>query len=108
MNNDREIMNTVYGKSLEFGKNYRRPIIDIIHETCPDLSEPDQKELETYLTKVRADIERYFSEQSKKKHYLAHESLSFRGRLWIKKNYPWMNNENISHAISQGIYFTKF
>jgi hypothetical protein len=108
MNKDQEILNRIYDQSLAFGKNYRRPIKDILNESFPELSETDKKELEEYITNVRASIEKWIFDQSENKNLLLQELLSFRAQLWIKKNYPWMNQDNISHAISQAIYFTKF
>ena len=108
MDKDKEIMNTVYQKSLEFGENYRRPIMDIINESYPELSDTDKKRLERYITEVRTDIEQYFSDRSEQHHAFFDDWVSFKGKVWIHKNYPWMNAENINHAISQAIYFTRF
>ena len=102
---DPDVLNRVYELSLEFGKNWRRPILDIVQEILPNRSIEEQTEISTYIEGARSKIETYFYER-----YVSDQSdlisaLQRQGEEWIKTEFPWMRAETILHAISQALYY---
>ena len=102
---DEQILNTVYSSSLEFGKNFHRPIIEIIEELYPDISNDEKISIVSYIEQTRNDIENYFYSNYDYKSEDANKELQHRGKQWIKNKYHWMNTENINRSANQGMYY---
>lgn len=97
-----DILNDVYRKALEWGKNWRRPIYNIVEDVANEINEAEKQELVDYIKAVRADIEDYI--------YFRYQEfeleIDYKGLYaWIQNKYPWIDNENLKHAVSQGIYY---
>ena len=101
----KNLLNDLYSESIQFGANYRKPIINIVKELCPCMSQKEQKELADYIEFVRGSIEDYIYKGYYNKYKDNFEKLQKKSKQFIKKEYSWMNSHNIGHAISQGIYF---
>jgi hypothetical protein len=84
------VMNTIYSASLEFGKNWMRPIDELAHEHYPLLPDRDVSEISIYLFNVRKDIFDFVE----KLYYLKDTDLVEKAEEFIKKNYLWMNETN--------------
>ena len=102
---DNDALNKIYECSLEFGKNWRRPILDIVQEILPNRSIEEQTEISAYIAGTRSKIETYFCER-----YVSDQSdlisaLQRQGEEWIKTEFPWMRAETILHAVSQVLYY---
>lgn len=95
-----DILNAIYKKSLEWGENWRRPIDTIIKEVAGNISSEEQISISEYVDEVRSDIEDYIYHE-----YSTSDDTYGNMYEWIAKKYPWINEENIKHAISQGIYY---
>ena len=102
---DSVVLNRIYELSLEFGKNWRRPVLTIVQEVSPNLSFEEQKQISTYIEKTRSRIETYFYERYVSDQAEMISALQRQGEAWIKVEFPWMNPETIRHAISQAMYF---
>lgn len=99
------ILNKVYSASLEFGENWRRPIVEIVGELYPQMSETDKTEIAIYVAQTRESIEKYFWDRYDYKNDSVNSKLQSMGKQWVKEQYPWMNDDNINHAISQAMYY---
>ena len=75
---DEQILNTVYSSSLEFGKNFHRPIIEIIEELYPDISNDEKISIVSYIEQTRNDIENYFYSNYDYKNEDANKELQHR------------------------------
>jgi hypothetical protein len=98
-------LNKIYGLSLEFGKNWRRPIPNIVEEHFPEISKEERESISCVVKQARATIESYFYDRFDYKDDVAYKNLQTSGYKWIKENYSWMSEENIHHAISQAMYY---
>jgi len=97
-------LNLLYDKSLEFGKHWLRPLVEWARELWPQRDIEKQTEISQYIEKVRDEINEYIYDKydrSVDKLTVSDENV----KTWIRKNYPWMSEENISHAYSQGMYY---
>ncbi len=96
-------LNILYKASLEFGVNWRRPLTELADERLPKLSQIEHNQLCEYVENARKNIEKYVEE-----HFDYEKGLSIpevEAIQWIQQNYSWMNKKNISHGISQGMYY---
>ena len=102
---EKDVLNNIYDSALQFGENWRKPIIELVEEQYPNMSLIEQKELADYIEDTRNNIEKYiydsYSNTNKEDDKVLHNKVS----LYIEKEYPWMNPHKIGHAISQGIYY---
>lgn len=102
---DSVVLNRIYELSLEFGKNWRKPVLTIVQEVSPNLSFEEQKQISTYIEEARSRIETYFYERYVSDQAEMISALQRQGEAWIKVKFPWMNPETILHAISQATYY---
>ena len=100
---DDTYMNILYDAALEFGANWRRPLVELANERLPNLNQSDCEELCFLVERAREGIEKYIEN-----HYEFEKGLTVPEEeviLWIKQNYPWLSDKNISHGMSQGLYY---
>ena len=102
---EESVLNDLYAASLQFGNNWRKPIIRLTEELYPHMPPKEQKELADYIEDVRRTIEEYVYNGYYNKYKNDTETLQKITTLFIEKEYSWMNSHNIGHAISQGIYY---
>lgn len=97
------IYNRIYARSLEWGQNWLKPIIQIVKEEYPSLADAEQEQISKYIENTREEIEHcvYDLNRSTNGYWVSAETVSD----WIQSNYAWMNHENISHATSQAMYY---
>lgn len=97
-----DVLNEVYRKALEWGENWRRPIQSIVEETIEETGEAEKQKIAEYIKTVRSDIEEYiYYRYQDFKLEIDYKSLY----AWIQNKYPWIDNDNLKHAVSQGIYY---
>lgn len=102
---DPDVLNRVYELSLEFGTNWRRPVITIVQEVSPDLSREQQQQISAYIEETRGRVETYVSERYVDDQPGKISELQRQCAEWIEAEFPWMRTETILHAISQAIYY---
>ena len=100
-----DLLNQLYRLSLEFGSNWRRPVEEIVQEVSPERSEAEKAELSDYIRETRGRIEQYFSERYEDTSAGKITALQTQGAIWIHQEFPWMEEANINHGISQAIYY---
>ena len=99
------VLNDLYNASLQFGENWRKPIIELAEELYPNMPPIEQKELACYIKDTRDNIEKYIYDGYYNTYKDDTEMLRKKTSLYIENEYPWMNSYNVEHAISQGIYY---
>ncbi len=102
---DPDVLNSVYELSLEFGNNWRRPVLAIVQEVSPYLSIEEQKRISAYIEETRSRVETYISERYVSDQPGRISELQRQCTEWIEAEFPWMRAETILHAISQAIYY---
>ena len=102
---DPDVLNRVYELSLEFGTNWRRPVITIVQEVSPDLSLEQQQQISAYVEETRSRVETFVSERYVDDQPGKISELQRQCAEWIEAEFPWMREETILHTISQAIYF---
>jgi len=102
---DPDVLNRVYELSLEFGKNWRRPVLTIVQEVSPNWGIEKQKRISAYIEKTRSRVETYISERYVSDQSEMISALQRQGEDWMKAEFPWMNAETILHGINQAIYY---
>ena len=99
------VLNEIYAKSLEFGDNICTPVGEIVKNLYPDISNEDKINLADYIEQTKDSIEKYFYDNYDYKNEGTNVELQYKGELWIKENYCWMNSENIKRAVVRGMYY---
>ena len=100
-----DVLNRVYELSLEFGKNWRRPVLTIVQEVSPNLSIEEQQRISTYIEETRSKVETYINERYMSDQPEMISELQRQSEKWMRAEFPWMRAETILHAISQAIYY---
>jgi|GEM_PF-463433 len=101
---DNRDLNLLYDKSLEFGEHWLRPLAEWARELWPEWDIEKQAEISRYIEKARKEINDYINanyDLSPDKSTISREEI----KNWIRKNYPWMTEENVSRGYSQGMYY---
>ena len=96
-------LNKLYKASLQFGANWMRPLPELAKEMLPRLNESERECLCKCVDIARRSINEYIEKQ-----YEYEKGLTLPEDevvMWISQNFPWMNKRNISHGISQGLYY---
>ena len=102
---NQDLFNQLYRLSLEFGSNWRRPVESIVQEIAPDLNETEQAEISDYIRETRGKIEHFFYERYVDTDDKKIAELQRQGARWVQREFPWMDEENRNHGISQAIYY---
>ncbi|MPN21484.1 hypothetical protein SDC9_168864 [bioreactor metagenome] len=102
---DPDVLNRIYELSLEFGKNWRRPVLTIVQEVSPYLSLEEQQQISAYIEETRGRVETYVSKRYIEDQPGRISELQRQCTEWIKAEFPWMRADTILHAISQAIYY---
>jgi hypothetical protein len=100
-----EDLNVLYDAALEFGENWRRPLVELASERLPHLTAQQRDDLAEIVSTCRADIEEHVAELYETYGDLWPDRAKREARDWIVDHFPWMNDANIDHGISQGVYY---
>ena len=98
-------LNVLYDAALEFGENFRRPIPDLAAERLPALGDSERSSLAEAVELCRRDIELHIEEEYARYGDDWPDDAKTAVHDWITERYPWMDEHNVQHAISQGVYF---
>ena len=100
---DEKKLNKLYDASLQFGKNWMRPLPELAIKRFPNLTETERDSMCRCVDIARDSINEYVQ-----RHYDYEKGLNIAKEeavLWIQQKFPWMSKKNISHGISQGLYY---
>lgn len=99
---DKKILNIALKRSLEWGKNFTKPLDMKLMNSVSDLSGTDIDKISKYVIQVRDNIlwDIYYSNYNAKS-----ESFLVDCKKITKETYPWINETNLSSLDSQGRYY---
>lgn len=101
----RDPRNVIMNAALEFGSNWRRPIVELASERCPSLADSDRTAISAEVEAARTEVENWVSARW---HAVAgnwSREDSVTARRWVAKRYPWMSDRNIQRAVNQATYY---
>jgi len=98
-------LNVLYDASLEFGENWRRPIAELAVQRLPHIGPDDRAVLVDAVERCRRDVESRVEEQYNRYGDSWPSDAEPEVRQWVTERYPWMSEQNLSHAIAQGVYY---
>lgn len=99
---DKNVLNKALSLSLEWGKEWLKPIQNRLMYIIPRLSGNDIEKISEYIIGVRDDIfEKIYND------HFDSESQTFDSDVVriTKEKYPWINKNNLSRLDSQGRYY---
>ena len=101
----RDPRNVIMDAALEFGPNWRRPVVELASERCPSLADPDRIAISAEIEAARNEVEDWVAA-----HWDAVASDWSRqdtatARRWIAERFPWMSARNIHQAVNQATYY---
>ena len=94
-----DILNKAMDLCLEFGENWRKPVDVRLQKLYPDISQDKAKEIDVFIRKTRDEIHEMIEQFYLSK--MPNEEMKKR----MKDKFPFLNNKNLGHLHSQGIYY---
>jgi len=98
-------LNRLYAASLEFGANWRRPVLELAALHLGHLSGDEQAAISSRVSQCRQEIEARIEATHVTVNGSWNAELDDALEQWICERFPWMNPDNRRHAISQGRYY---
>lgn len=110
MMNDPEILNKALSLALEFGPDWLKPVQERLSIFFPKLNKTELDQCETTSRKAREDSLKFFNQQLKKIKPASvsdqQQLLAIQTKSDISEKYPWINEENLNHLVSQAFYYS--
>lgn len=97
--------NTLFDAALEFGKNWRRDVASLAEERLPDLDQEARAALVSEIEDTRTSIEDWIMRRWEERGGEWSKADAKAARAFIRATYPWMDQRNTAHAVSQGTYY---
>ncbi|CAB4704174.1 MAG: hypothetical protein F2667_05795 [Actinobacteria bacterium] len=104
-NPPRDSRNILFAASLEFGKNWMRPISDLAAERIGNEPSEVQETLSAEIESTRAGINEWIQQRWDSVNGKWRTPDTAAASSWVVASYPWMDKRNIKRAISQGCYY---
>jgi hypothetical protein len=95
-------LNLLYAAALEFGANWRRPLVELAAERLPERPREYRDSIATLVGNCRKEIQVSIEEMHRINNGEWAEDAVGEADAWIADRYPWMTEQNRRHAISQG------
>lgn len=101
----RDPRNVIMDAALQFGPNWRRPVVDLATERYPSLAEPDRIAISAEIEAARNEVEDWVAARwdAVAGHWSPQETAA--ARRWVEARYPWMSLRNVQHAVNQATYY---
>lgn len=96
-----EILNAALAMSLEWGENWLKNINERIRAAYPQLTSEDAEILNRWCAEVRSFAYKVIEVE----YHTPPEKLIEPAMPQIKSRYPQLNQENLNHLYSQGMYY---
>lgn len=104
-NRSSDARNVLFDAALEFGKNWRRDVNSLASERLANLEDGERAALSGEVEATRDAIEQWIWDRWETAGGEWSSSDTQAAREFVRATYPWMDKRNISHAVSQGIYY---
>ncbi len=101
----KDARNVLFDAALEFGKNWRRDIATLAIERLPEIDSANQAALAAEVEDARNTIEDWILDRWNTLGGNWAKTDANAARAFIRSAYPWMDERNVSHAVSQGTYY---
>lgn len=101
----RDPRNILFDAALEFGKYWRYDLGLLANERLRDLSADECADLAGEIGAARTAIEEWISDRWESVSGEWSRDDSAAAESFIRDEYPWMDDRNVSHAVSQGTYY---
>src|SRR5262245_37540389 len=101
----KDARNVLFDAALEFGKNWRRDLVSLAGERLPELDQAERTVLVKEIEGTRNSIEDWILSRWEAVHGDWSKADAEAAGAFIHATYPWMDERNIAHAISQGTYY---
>jgi hypothetical protein len=101
----RDPRNVLFDAALEFGPNWRRDVRSLADERLGDLDEQIRSDLAAEIVATRSAIEGWILDRwnSLRTDWATADDQA--GTDFITTSFPWLDEDNVGHALSQGIYY---
>jgi hypothetical protein len=107
--NDEIILNTGLTLAMDFGSDWLKPIHERLSARFPTLSHEDldryNKVCHEAMDKGHRLIYKKLESVMKENKNISNEELAEHLKNFLAKKYPWINVDNFSKLLSQGIYY---
>lgn len=97
--------NELLDAALEFGTNWRRDVSALASERLPELPEDERAALAREIEEAREAIEQWVVGRFEAVRGHWERADAEAGGEHVRATYPWMDERNVSHAISQATYY---
>lgn len=97
--------NVLLDAALEFGANWRRDVSALASERLPELHEDERAQLAREIEGARDVVEQWVLERWEAVQGRWARTDAEAAEEHVRAMYPWMDDRNVTHAISQAIYY---
>jgi hypothetical protein len=101
----KDARNGLFDAALEFGKNWRRDVASLAAERLPELDRAERDVIVKEIEDTRNSIEQWIMSRWEAVHGDWSKADAGAADAFIRATYPWMDERNVTHAISQGTYY---
>ena len=108
-NSREEILNKGLKYSLEFGKNWMRPINERLSRRFPNLTNAELEEFNRICEQTRNSSLNHMSEILQRitdqQNRVKEKEIKSAITEWMRDQFPWVSSSNIKRIHSTGMYF---
>lgn len=98
-------LNVVYDASLEFGKNWLRPVAELAAQRLPGRSPEFYAAVAGVVEACRSEVEQHVAQEHRRLNGKWSRRDAAAVDAWMSGRFPWMNGRNRKRALSQGQYY---
>ena len=95
----------LFDAALEFGQNWRRDVSLLAAERLPELDQGARAAIVEDIENTRTSIEDWILIRWVAVGGSWSQADARAARAFIRGTYPWMDERNVAHAVSQGTYY---
>jgi hypothetical protein len=106
---EEKILNRGLEFALEFGSNWLQPIQSRLSKKFPDLQTDELNKYDTICRTAMKDGHDYIYKTlvtaAKEKRKIKEKDVSEELKLFLHKEYPWIDSGNLKRILTQGFYY---
>ncbi len=95
------VLNIALGFATEWGENFRKPILERMRSSCPELSDDEISELETVVQKAEYRV--YKIAEMEERGEISETDIS---RI-AAEEFPWMEDRHLGRLKNIGMYYAR-
>ena len=101
----KDVRNVLFDAALEFGENWRRDVAVLAGERLPTLDQDERAGFAKEVEDARSSIEQWVLSRWEAVQGDWSRADAKACEAFIRAMYPWMDDRNVAHAISQSTYY---